>query len=127
MIKFEMSGDQDFEGSIIRHFKAEGKKAIKDIKNIVKRDIEMNIQFGKSIYGGNVKPNKKRTPIFYQTGQLRSSVKDNAIENGYEIYIGGNRTQIGAWLHYGTSKMIARPFFGFSNEVLNHIDNYLNG
>lgn len=129
MIKIELENDLKFDNYAIVFFDKLKKKAINDIAFIIQRDIEVNIAYGLSIKGGAVKPNKKRTRVLFKTGALFRSVRNEVLRSGDAygriIYLDPIRSEIGGWLHRGTSKMVARPFFGYSQRTLNKINSYL--
>lgn len=66
-----------------------------------------------SRYGGN--------KVFLNTGELYRSVMMNLTKTYAEIFIGNNRKQIAYWLATGTRKMVARPFFGLSEQLKQRI------
>jgi len=127
MIKIEFDISQTVYDIANKHFEDIGNKAVKDIANIIQKDIEVNIAFGLSINGGTVKPNKRGTRVLFKSGALFRSVINEPYNagKGRIIYIGGDRTRIGGWLHYGTKRMVARPFFGYSKKTDNKINSYL--
>lgn len=127
MIKIEMSGSPDFGDKTLRQIKVISEKAIEDITEIARHEIQANISGARSIYGGLVKPSKKKYGVtLIKTGELLSSVKSEKIDRmHYRVYLASGRAKIGSWLHYGTPKMVARPFFGISKITLQRIRQYL--
>ena len=128
MIKIELEVGQDFEKKVDRMFYLISEKSINSVANIIAKDIEVNIAYGRSIYGGNVKPNKSKTRVLFKSGDLFRSVRNEKNNDsgtkGRVIFLDEGRAQIGSWLHYGTPKMVSRPFFGISKITMNKIDNY---
>ena len=127
MISIEMTGSQDFGDKTLRQIKVISEKAITDITEIARHEIQANISGARSIYGGLVKPSKKKRGVtLIDTGELLSSVKSEKINpNHYKVFLASGRAKIGSWLHYGTPKMVARPFFGISKITLQRIRQYL--
>ena len=125
MIKIELQPGQDYLGNLKRELELSGARAVNDISKIIKSDIEVNIAHGRSIYGGDVKPNKAGTRVLFKTGELFRSVRNEKSGKDRFIFLDGSRAQIGSWLQYGTSKMAARAFFGFARTTLEKIDRYL--
>jgi len=129
MINITLENDLKFSPETIVFFEKVGQKTVDDIANIIQKDIEDNITSGLSIHGGKVTPNKKGTRVLFRTGLLSQSVVNevlrSAVESGRVIYLDYARAKIGGWLHRGTKKMVARPFFGYSQRTLNKINSYL--
>ena len=127
MISIEMTGSQDFGDKTLRQIKVISEKAITDITEIARHEIQANVSGARSIYGGLVKPSKKKYGVtLIKTGELLSSVKSQKINPfHYKVYIASGRAKIGSWLHYGTDRMVARPFFGISKITLRRIKEYL--
>lgn len=118
----------------IEKFTTVNPSQLKEIAQAVKEGIEKNIATAQKYSGGAVAPlaqstirNKGFSRPLFQTGQLLRSVQLNQIsENIYEVFIGGNRSEIASYLNFGTGKMPERPFFGISESVLRTIDEILN-
>ena len=128
MIKLDLEVGTDFEKKVERMFYLISDKSINSVANIIAKDIEVNIAYGRSIYGGNVKPNKAKTRVLFKSGDLFRSVRNEKNNDsgtkGRVIFLDEGRAQIGSWLQYGTPRMVARPFFGISKITMNKIDNY---
>ena len=128
MIKLELEVGTDFEKKVERMFYLISDKSINSVANIIAKDIEVNIAYGRSIYGGNVKPNRAKTRVLFKSGDLFRSVRNEKNNDsgtkGRVIFLDEGRAQIGSWLQYGTRRMVARPFFGISKITINKIDTY---
>ncbi|MBE2228252.1 MAG: hypothetical protein IAE93_12940 [Ignavibacteria bacterium] len=114
----------------IEEFTTINPSQLKRIAEAVKEGIEKNISTAQKYSGGSVAPLKPSTvkkkgssrPLF-QTGQLLNSVTLTQIsDNIYEVFISSNRSEIASYLHFGTQRMQARPFFGISESVSKRID-----
>ena len=125
MIKIELQPGQDYLGNLKREIELNGSRAVDGVANIIQKDTEVNIAYGRSIYGGNVKPNKAKTKVLFKSGKLFRSVKNMRDGKARFIFLDEARAQIGVWLQYGTRKMAARPFWGFAKTTLDKIDRYL--
>lgn len=127
MIKIEMSGLQDFEKRILRRIENVSDNSLKDITEIVRHENTANVSGARSIHGGLVKPSKKKYGVtLIDKGILLSSIKSKRIDkSSYEIYILPVRNKIAGYLQYGTDRMVARPFFGFSAITLQRINEYI--
>ena len=55
-----MTGSQDFGDKTLRQIKVISEKAITDITEIARHEIQANVSGARSIYGGLVKPSKKK-------------------------------------------------------------------
>lgn len=103
------------------------------IAELIRRDIENNLQSGLTAQGGGVaalRPStvrqKGHSRVFFRTGKLIRSVKKTRIsQNEFEVSIAEPRTSVASWLHFGTARMVSRPFFGIGNKVLEQIDKAL--
>jgi phage gpG-like protein len=100
-------------------------KALEDISEIVRKDIEQNLVTGSGIDGASLTPKKRGGRLFYQTGTLLKSVQKRTGINEAEVFINSSRAKIASYLQSGTSKMKARPFFGISRRAQLEIDKYL--
>lgn len=96
---------------------------ISEASHKVKESVERNLFTATDYYGNAVEPLKESTikrkghsKVFFDSGELYRSVIEQPITDGNEIVIDENRSQIASWLHYGTEKMVARPFFGLAPE-----------
>lgn len=73
--------------------------------------------------GVGLKPNKKGTKLFYDTGELFSSITQRKLSKQHaQIFILSGRSQIAEWLQYGTHKMVSRPAFGIGKIIEGVID-----
>ena len=104
-------------------------KSLRGISDIVQKDIEVNIAYGRSIFGGALKPNKKGSRILFKSGTLFKSIRNETMREsglkGRVIFVDSSRSQIAKWLQYGTKKMKAREFFGLGKTALSKIDSFL--
>lgn len=127
MIKIKIDFAQDFEHQCERYIENLSGESVKDIANIVSEDITENIANARSIYGGNVaRSKKKKGKTLIDKGILLKSVYLKKINDGWEVRIKSVRDKIAGYLHYGTSKMIDRPFFGISKNTETKINNYIH-
>ena len=128
MIRIDLEVGNDFENRTERLFYLINDASINSVANIIQKDIEVNIAYGRSIFGGNVKPNLKGSRVLFDSGELFRSIKNDknndSSEKGRVIYVGEDRRQIANWLQFGTTKMDARPFFGISQIVMDKINAY---
>lgn len=89
----------------------------------VKESIVDNLQHSRTFTGEAVEPLKDSTvqrkghhKVFFETGQLYRSIMSADIPEGKNIFVAPGRARIASWLHFGTDKMVDRPFFGVIRE-----------
>lgn len=103
------------------------------IVTIVKEGVDRNLKNGLDFEGNPVLPlapstiaRKGHKRVFYDTGRLfRSVIMRMTGRDSGEVYISNDRRQIAIWLTQGTSKMVARPFFGISPHTNSLLAEYL--
>lgn len=89
----------DIKGHILTAQKIDGTGAMQpNAPSTIKRKGHSRVLQGGDADSPNLLFNQRKTKII----------------NGYKIDIGPTRSKIGPYLHYGTEKIPARPFFGIS-------------
>lgn len=104
------------------------KSVLSEITELMRLDIQQNLESGRSFDGSIIAPKKSGGRIFYETGLLLNSVNKNISTDAGEVFINGSRSEIAAILQYGSSKnnLPSRPFFGISERISSGISDYLN-
>lgn len=100
-------------------------KALTDLSEIVRRDIETNLRQGTGLDGKSVVPKRSKGRLYVKSGKLINSVRKQIGQNAAQIFIDSQRAKVASYINYGTSQMSARQFFGVSQRALIEIDNYL--
>ena len=95
---------------------------LEKVTGYVKGGIENDLFQGLDFMQNPVQPKKKGGRVFYDTGELFRSVKDEYGLFESKIFIGDNRAEVAGWLQDGTENMVARPFFGITPDSLQKID-----
>jgi phage gpG-like protein len=96
-------------------------KVLEDIAEIVRLDIEQNLQQGTGLDGASLAPKKRGGRMFHQTGELLKSVKKRITSKEAFVYISLNYAK---YVNYGTKYMPSRIYFGYSNRASLQLDKY---
>lgn len=96
-----------------------------DISELIRRDIETNLNQGTGIDGASLTPNKHGGRLFVQSGTLLRSIVKQIYPTSARVFVSPVREQIATYINNGTNRMPARQFFGISNRVVIQIDRYL--
>lgn len=105
------------------------------IAEAVRRGIEGNISRGLEFSGTPVRPlspstikQKKSSRPLFRTGLLLKSIEKKQVSrDAWEIFVNAKRSQVAYYLHFGTTRMPSRAFFGISREADKEIDTILTG
>lgn len=97
-------------------------ETFKKIGDEVKKQQELNLTHSRGFDGRSLAPKLRPSKyggkkLFFDTGELYRSVFMKYSKDYTEIFVGGNRKDIGYWLATGTKQMVARPWFGLSNDL----------
>lgn len=102
------------------------------LADIVNQGVKDNIDSGTDIYGkafAKLTPStllRKKGTILKESGALYNSINTQKVNNDlYEVFVNGNRSNIGLYLQQGRVDMKAREWFGISPITENKIDNFL--
>lgn len=117
----------------VEKFITQKKTLLDNIAKLIQQQIQYNLFHSLDYKGNTVVPDspltvkrKGHAKVFFETGELYRSVLMNVVSNDErEIFIGDTRGYIASWLHYGTKRMPARPFFGISNETYEKVNQIL--
>jgi len=96
-----------------------------DLSELIRKDIEKNLQDGTGIDGASLTPKKHGGRLFVQSGQLLNSVIKQIYKESAIVSISPIRAQIATYINNGTKRMPQRQFFGLSQRVTAEIDRYL--
>lgn len=98
-------------------------KELEQYGEAIREDILNNYITGKNINGGSVAPlaastvaRKGHSRVFWDSGQLISSLVNVKEGDSQEIYFLPGRAQIAFWLQTGTGRMPAREAFGVTER-----------
>lgn len=125
---------QEVDKPFVRYFEVLKKQVdskLGSLSYIITQGIKDNIDSGKDIYDkafAKLKPStisNKKGSILNETGQLRNSIQYKKVSDGYEIFVGGNRSMIAYYLQVGRANMTSREFFGISPATEKRIDSFL--
>jgi len=98
------------------------KSLLDDISEIIRSDIEHNLQTGTGLDGASLEPKKIGGRLFYHTGKLIGSVERKTFINEATVFI---NLPYAKYINYGTSRIPKREFFGISKRALLNIDRKL--
>ena len=142
MLKFEFTTSvnnqqtQNYESKIsdyVESYLKKQKAKLGKIAEVVFLQNRKNVEQGIGIDDGQLAPlapitikNKGNARVLWDTGELFNSIKmQKTNEDEYNIFVSGNRSEIGIKLIKGKNNMPSREWFGINASVFEKIDNIL--